>query len=137
MFRRRLPYNNLEYSKRRLEIILNRRRLLFNPYTVSDSRLLEIANTTDWGCQYDITEFVTFHFTRLEAVKDWRNFKGIYVKIGYSDSEVFINKGTLMDGVAATDTLRRERTLAGKKPIRSEKDIEKPAWQILLCQPHH
>lgn len=90
---------------------------------MSDSRLLEISNTTGWGCQWDITEFVTFHFTRLERVKDWRNFIGIYVKIGYSDEEVFINKGTLLCGVTANDKMSRKRSLAGKKPIRSEEDI--------------
>lgn len=91
---------------------------------MSDSRLLEISNTTGWGCQWDITEFVTFHFTRLERVKDWRNFIGIYVKLGYSDEEVFINKGTLLCGVTANDKMSRKRSLAGKKPIRNEEDIE-------------
>lgn len=118
------PKNDPDYSLKRLGQILGRRRLQFNPYTVADSRLLEIADSTGWGNGLDITEIVTLRFTRLQETHDWRNFTGVYMQVGNSTSEVFVNKGSLIFAVIANDSLRPERSMVGKKPIRNEKDVE-------------
>ena len=37
------PRNDVGFSQARLDSIMRRRRLSFNPYTVSDSRLMKIG----------------------------------------------------------------------------------------------
>ena len=117
------PKNNLEYSQQRLDGILSRRRLCFNPYTVSDERLLEIAQTTGWGGDLDITEIVTLHFTRMREVKDFRQYDGIYMTIGESREEIYVPLGALKNPITANDTIQPERTWVGKKPIRNVEDV--------------
>lgn len=73
----------------RLDAILSRRRLIFNPYTVSDSRLIEIVRSLPWGGEYDITEMTVMKFTRLRPTKDYREFDGIFMKTGVSTYERF------------------------------------------------
>lgn len=78
------PKNDVEYSMHRLDSILSRRRLIFNPYTVSDSRLMEIVRSMTWGDDYDITEMTVMKFTRLRPIKDYREFDGIFMTVGPS-----------------------------------------------------
>ena len=66
------PRNDPDYSHHRLREILARKRLRFNPYTVSDKRLMDIVNVARWGDEYDITqavvlEFTPVSYTRLQA----------------------------------------------------------------------
>ncbi len=118
------PKNDIGYSSERLRRILNGGRLRFNPYLVSDARLLEIVNSTGWGNECDITEIVVLRFTRLQKTEDWRNFTGIFMQMGNSAEEVFINKSSFIYGVIANDSIKPERSVVGKKPVRNEKDIE-------------
>lgn len=90
MYKHRFPLDNLDYSLDRLSRIMGRRRLSFNPYTVSDRRLMEIVDTTGWGGEYDIVQIVKVHFTRLREVRDIRRFDGIFMQVGASDEEIFI-----------------------------------------------
>lgn len=71
------PKNDLEYSQRRLDLILNRRRLRFNPYKVSDRKLLDYAWEGTWGEPEDLTQMVVMTFTRLREVDDYRKFDGV------------------------------------------------------------
>lgn len=103
---------------------MSRKRLSFNPYTVSDERLMTIVENAGWGDEYDITQIVKLHFTRLREVCDIRRFDGIFIKIGVSDDEVFIPSGSLKYRVTAFDTLQGERTMYGTKPIRRDEDIQ-------------
>ena len=118
------PKNDLEFSKKRLDAIMSRRRLSFNPYSVSDSQLMYIASNTGWGDALDITQIVTIHFTRLRKTSDWRNFDGIFMRPATVQEEIFIPSSTLINGVTANDTVSRERSWIGKRPIRNSKDIE-------------
>ncbi len=118
------PKNDPEYSRGRLAGILGRRRLTFNPYSVSDDRLLEIASSTGWGNELDIVQIAIMHFTRLRETGDSSLFDGIFMQLGDSPEEVFIPKNALTFGVTANDTIRLERSLIGKKPIRNDKDVE-------------
>lgn len=119
------PRNDVAYSKAWLDAVLKRRRLCFNPYSVSDSRLLEIAHTTGWGNQYDFTQIVTVHFTRLREAAQWRQFDGIFMRVGESQQEVFLHENDLTKGVIADDTLRQEHSYNGRWPIRNYRDVEK------------
>ena len=75
------PRNDPDYSNHRLREILARKRLRFNPYTVSDKRLMDIVNIARWGDEYDITQAVVLEFTRLREVSGWREFDGIYMRV--------------------------------------------------------
>lgn len=117
------PKNNPEFSQMRLNGILGRRRLIFNPYTVSDRRLLEIAETTNWGNDFDITQIVIMHFTRLRETGDFRKYDGIFMRLGRTPEEVFISSAALAYGVTANDTIRLERTWVGMKPLRHKEEV--------------
>lgn len=116
--------NDVEYSRRRLDLILSRRRLIFNPYTVSDKRLMEIVEQGSWGDEYDVTQIVTLTFTRLRERNDWRRFDGIFFRVGNDTSEGLLPKSALLYPITANDTLKQERSVIGKKTIRNEADIE-------------
>ncbi len=118
------PRNDPEYSLERLNGILSRGRLRFNPYSVSDRRLIEIVESVGWGDRLDITQIVMLYFTRLRETRDWRKFDGIYFRVGNTRGEGFLSTATLMMGITANDTIRRERSWIGKKPIRNEDDVE-------------
>lgn len=120
----RIPVNNLENSLLRLDRIMSRRRLSFNPYTVSDTKLLELVSTTGWGNEFDITQMVRMYFTRLRRVQDTRNFDGIYFTLGQSDQEIFIHARLLKQGITADDNLHHERCMLGKHILRTDEDIE-------------
>lgn len=120
----RAPLNDIDYSRRRLDIIMGRRRLGFNPYTVTDERLMEIVDTTDWGNENDIVQIVKVHFTRLRQVTDSRQFDGIYMQVGHPPAEAFLHTNIFKHGIVANDTLHREYTYAGSRRIRKEEDIE-------------
>lgn len=109
----------------RLDKILGRRRLSFNPYTVSDRRLMEIAETTGWGSEWDLTQITIMHFTRLRLTGNYRVFDGIFMKVGREEEEVYIPASALAMGTTANDTNTRERTWLGKKPIRNNDDVER------------
>ena len=51
------PRNDVGFSQARLDSIMRRRRLSFNPYTVSDSRLMEIIHSVGWGNRFRKREF--------------------------------------------------------------------------------
>ena len=119
------PRNDLEYSRMRLDRIMVRRRLSFNPYTVSDARLLELVSQIGWGNEWDITQMTVVTFTRLRPLNDYRRFDGIFMRVANVSEEVFIPKGTLTRGVTANDTITRERCWMGKTPIRNDKDVER------------
>ncbi|MDE7414001.1 MAG: hypothetical protein K2N05_09500 [Muribaculaceae bacterium] len=120
-----LPKNDPDYSRWRLDHILSRRRLKFNPYTVADTRLMEIVGMTGWGNEWDITEMVTVVFTRLREVNDYRKFDGIYMTVGMDLEEIFIPVGSLIHAITACDTMQPERSRVGSKPIRNTDDIRK------------
>lgn len=119
------PKNDAEYSLRRLNGILSRRRLTFNPYTVSDSRLLELIETVGWGNNLDIVQMVVLQFTRLRPTKDWRKFDGIHFRLGNQSGEGFIPRSTLAEGITANDTVSRQRSWIGKTPLYNSEDVEK------------
>lgn len=119
------PKNDLAYSQWRLNSIMSQKRLIFNPYCVSDQRLMEIVRTTGWGCLMDITELTSVHFTRLRAVNDYRRHDGIYMLVANDPTEIFIPFGTLKNPITANDTIQPERTWVGKRPIRNVDDIER------------
>lgn len=124
-FLTRIPLDNFDKSMDRLNRIMRRRRLSFNPYTVSDARLMEIIETTDWGGEYDITQIVRLRFTRLREVCDIRRYDGIYMNVGQSSDEVFISSGAIKYGITASDTLTRERTMLDNRELYRNQDIEK------------
>lgn len=111
------PLNDLQNSRQRLERILSSRRLIFNPYTVSDQRLMEIVSKAGWGNEDDIVEAVVMTFTRLRTVPDVRGFDGVYAKIGQCQDETFIHAGTYTNGITAFDSLTKERSMIGKLRI--------------------
>ncbi len=111
------PKNDPVYSQQRLDGIMGRRRLSFNPYSVSDRRLLEIAESTGWGNLPDITQIVILHFTRLREASDWRKFDGVYIRLGNSSEEIFLPTPALTRSITSRDTLRPLRTKLGKKSI--------------------
>ena len=108
----------------RLDAILSRRRLIFNPYTVSDSRLIEIVRSLPWGGEYDITEMTVMKFTRLRPTKDYREFDGIFMKTGVSTYERFIHCAIAQYGITANDTVSRERLYLGKRKIYNATDLQ-------------
>ncbi len=118
------PKNDPEFSRRRLDEIMSRDRLRFNPYTVSDSRLLELASTVGWGDRLDLTQMVILHFKRLRPTGDWRRFDVIYLTVGDNPKEWAVNKSIFSWGVTANDTVRRERSWLGKKQLKSDEDVE-------------
>ncbi len=117
------PRDDAEYSLQRLRGILGRRRLAFNPYTVSDRRLLELVETVGWGNDLDITQMVILQFTRLRETADRRNFDGIHFRLGNDADEGFIPTSVFTGGVTANDSLRLERSWIGKKPIRHAEEV--------------
>lgn len=121
----RIPKNNLEYSRHRLNRIMSRRRLSFNPYTASDERLIEISRSSGWGNLWDITEIVTIRFTRLREVADYREFDGIYMTVAKAEDEIFIPLAALTIPITANDSLRQERTKVGNRPVRNAEDVKK------------
>lgn len=117
------PRNDLEYSQSRLDRLLSSRRLIFNPYTVSDRRLLYIIERTEWGDEFDLVQAVVMTFARLRTVNDYRGYDGIYAKVGPYDGEAFIYASSMAYGVTADDSLHRERSMIGKKRITNHDHI--------------
>lgn len=118
------PKNDLEFSLFRLDKIMSRRRLSINPYTFSDSRLLEIAMKTGWGSPLDITEIVIMKFTRLRAASNLLGYDGIYFQRGDCEEEIFLPSGRLFHRVTANDTIKGENTTYGNKKILHPWDVE-------------
>ncbi|MDE5869555.1 MAG: hypothetical protein K2H18_04925 [Muribaculaceae bacterium] len=119
------PLNNPEVSQARLDKIMSRRRLSFNPYTVSDKRLLDIVSSTGWGSDMDLVQLIILHFLRLRLVSDYRKFDGIVLNVGYSKEEIFLPTGSLIYPVTARDTLQGVRSTYGSRPIRNADDVER------------
>lgn len=119
----RIPLNDLENSRRRLDLIMGCRRLSFNPYSVSDERLLDIVASAGWGGAYDITQVVMLRFTRMQSILKSSKQDGVFMKVGRSEEEVFLPAWRLKYGITASDTLHREYTMLGKRAIRNEFDI--------------
>lgn len=120
----RIPLNDLGKSMARLDAILKRRRLTFNPYSVSDARLMEIVDLGTWGNELDITQIIKIHFTRLRPVHDIRKSDGIFMHVGTSTDDVFIPNGRFLYGISAYDTHHSVYTTAGSRQIRHYEDIE-------------
>ena len=118
------PKNDIEYSRSRLDAIMRRRRLSFNPYTVSDSRLLEIAHTTGWGNDYDLTQIVVIRFTRLAPIDYTKRYGGIYMTIGNSGEEIYLPGWEIASPGPAIDSGRIERFMLGKRILYNDRDIE-------------
>lgn len=118
-----IPHNDLDNSRRRLDRFLSSRRLIFNPYSVSDRRLMDIVSRTGWGDEYDLVQAVVMNFTRLRHVKGIYEFDGIYATVGGYQGEVFIHTLTFTEGVTAYDSLRNEKSTIGKRRITNEKHI--------------
>ena len=119
------PKNDLSYSMERLDRIMRRQRLKFNPYTVSNKRLLEIVHSGEWGGEWDIVDIVAVHFPQLHESNDYRIHDGIMMTVGKSPEEIFIPFSALQIPMTADDTIKQERSWIGKKPIRNIEDIEK------------
>ncbi len=119
------PRNDVAYSLARLDAMMRRRRLSFNPYTVSDRRLIEIVNTVGWGNEFDIVEMVVLRFTRLSPVDYSKRHRDIFMTVGDSDGEIPLSGAILTHGVTAIDSNRKARFMLGKKQLRSDADTER------------
>lgn len=119
------PRNDLAYSKERLEKLLSSRRLIFNPYKVSDEQLLEICQNADWGGENDLTDSVIVNFTKFRETGDARKFDGVYMTVGRDPEEVFIHASIFLYGVTANDSIRPERSYWNKKRICNHDDIKR------------
>lgn len=117
--------NDPEYSRQRLECILNRRRIRFNPYKVSDKQLLEYAWQGRWGEPDDLTQMVIITFTRLREINNGREFDGIYFRVGRDEEEFFLARYSFRRPQTAHDTLRGVRHTYGKAIIRTDDDIRR------------
>lgn len=117
------PLNNPEHSQKALDAILSSRILIFNPYRVSDSELLEIVENASWGGEYDLTQAVVMTFTRLRQVGSEGDFDGIYFRLGKNANEAFLPASWIYYGVTSNDTCRKTRHICGKRILRNEKDI--------------
>lgn len=124
MMCRGVPVNDLQNSLKRLDIILSSPRLIFNPYTVSDERLLYIVENADWGGMDDIVEAVVLTFTRLNPVEGLRRFNGIFVRQGNRPGESFIPTSALVYGATAFDSVRPARCSIGKQRITNAGHVE-------------
>lgn len=114
-----------DFSQERLDSIMSRRRLTFNPYTLSDKRLLDLVLSTGWGNEIDIVQTVILHFTRLRPVSNFRKFDGIYFRIGNSKQEYFMYVGALINSVTANDSLQGVRSTYGSRVLRNREDEER------------
>lgn len=119
-----IPKNDLEHSRAALDSILSSRRLIFNPYSVSDRRLWEIVWKSGWGEKYDLTEAVMLRFSRLRLVRDYREFDGIFMCVGLSNYEVFVTPSTIKGGVTAYDSNRIEHHMVGKRKLYTDDDMK-------------
>lgn len=112
-----LPLNNLENSTMRLNAFLSSRRLIFNPYSVSDRNLLRIVHRSGWGGEFDIVQAVVMTFTRLRPVTGVREFDGIFFRLGEDPTESFIYSSAFTYAPTAFDSLRQERSMVNNRRI--------------------
>lgn len=119
----RHPLDNLENSQMRLNRILSSRRLIFNPYSVSDKRLMEIVECSGWGDEFDIVQAAMLTFTRLRPVADIRKFDGIFCRLGQDPGEAFIYSSSFTNAPTAFDTLHQERSMIGKRRITNDSHV--------------
>ena len=120
-----LPKNDLAYSMMRLERFLRSRRLIFNPYTVSDSRLIEIAEHAELGDWFDLTDFAILRFTHLLKVNDVRELVGVFFTVGKGQREVYLPARQIIYGITASDSCRQVRSTLGKRKLYNHEDIKK------------
>ena len=118
------PKNDVCYSQGRLNSIMGRRRLSFNPYTVSDDRLMEIVHSVGWGNEYDLVQMVVLRFTRLTPIDYSRRYGGIYMCIGNSEEEIYLPGSNIACSMNGVDSGRTEHFMLGKRILRNDKDIE-------------
>lgn len=105
--------------------IMSRRRLSFNPYSVSDHELLNLISSVGWGCSLDLTQMIVMTFQRLRESKGIKRYDGVFVSINANRTEAFIPMHVFIHGITAADSLLKERSWIGKKRIRHLEDIEK------------
>ncbi len=118
------PKNDVSYSQERLNSIMRRRRLCFNPYTVSDSRLMEIVNSVGWGNEFDLVQMVVLRFTRLAPIDCRRRHRGIYMCIGNSEDEIYLAGSNIACQMNGIDSGRPEHFMLGKRILHNDDDIE-------------
>ena len=118
------PRNDVSFSQARLDSIMQRRRLSFNPYTVSDSRLMEIVHSVGWGNDLDLVQMVVLRFTRLSPIDYSRRHGGIYMCIGNSDEEIYLPGSNIARSMSGIDSGRTEHFMLGKRVLRNDDDIE-------------
>lgn len=114
------PLDNLEHSRMRLNGFLSSRRLVFNPYSVSDRNLLRIVHRSGWGGEFDIVQTVVMTFTRLRPVADVREFDGIFFRLGEDLAESFIYTSAFTYAPTAFDSLRQERSMTDNRRITND-----------------
>lgn len=117
------PLDNLEHSLMRLNGFLSSRRLIFNPYSVSDRKLLNIVERTGWGGEFDIVQTVVMTFIRLRRVADVREFDGIFFRLGEDPKESFIYSSAFTYAPTAFDSLRQERSMIGNRRITNDSHV--------------
>lgn len=109
--------------RRGLELMLAKPMLRFNPYRVSDEKLVEMAWQGYWGDEYDLTQMVVMTFTRIKETSSYPYYEGIYMRVGRSEDEVLIARGRLINRITARDTLQPVRNFYGKRPIIHDEDV--------------
>lgn len=108
----------------RLERFLSDKCLLFNPYTVSDERLLTGLMKMRWRGFFSLTQMVILHFLeiRTEGIgMDAR--ENVVFRIGDSSEDIALSVSAFTYKRTAADSLQQVRSLINGHPITQAKQI--------------
>lgn len=120
-----LKIRDAESYRERLGKILNDSLLRFNPYSVSDERLMAGLEKMRWRSASSLTQAVILTFVGIRtegsglSAKDW-----VIYHVGDSAEEVSESMMSLTGRYTACDSLRQVRHTIGGRPVREARQIK-------------
>lgn len=113
----RFKIRDADSYRQRLQRLLSDRCLLFNPYDVPDSELMEVSHRQKWRGAFSLTQMVILRFTRIEHNDaKFRKKERIFYTVGDSGEEIGESMDSFTYPQTAADSLRPVRhTINGRK----------------------
>lgn len=109
----------------RLNVILSDKVMRFNPYSVSDSVLLECAERGYILPPPSFTQMAVFHFQDIQKVERNFSYEAIFFTIGSSPVRYHLAIGSLIHSFTHHHTLRPTHVKIGGKNLTNYRMVEK------------
>ena len=119
-----VPFNEEEYSRRRLQLILNNERIRLDPYELSDSELWEYVRTLDLERQTRLVQGVVIDFDRIRLYRNPCNHEALAYRVGIGRNVFAIPLVTFFLPITAEDSARKVPTLLDGRKFHSRRRVD-------------